>query len=238
MSVQLLRGTITNLRTTRQSASFLFTDDDKTSMGVIAIAAAMAGLGPQAVAAAAATTSMEEEADYLEFELDGKAVRGWVWRSPFSEGDYVEAVVERTSGYNAYAIARPVDRVIALYPHCSRGSRAHWKNAIKWWLIGVTGLVLLGGMIDSLASVFSGDDLQIKEFALYILPWLALSFYSFFGLMTYSMVKKWMPFVQLAEKCFTTLGWENPSQIDLVKRTKQQRKKTDPGTLGVMYFRY
>ncbi|HSC80424.1 MAG TPA: putative type VI secretion system effector [Chitinolyticbacter sp.] len=137
MAVHLLRGTISNLRTSRQSASFFFSDSDQSAMGVIAIAAAAAGLGSQAIAVASASTSVEEHADYLEFELDGDEVSGWVWRSPFSEGDEVEAVVERERGQNvAYAIARPSDRTIALYPHCSRGKSAHIKNAVKWWFFG------------------------------------------------------------------------------------------------------
>ncbi|UXY16945.1 hypothetical protein N8I74_08015 [Chitiniphilus purpureus] len=95
MSIHLLHGKITNLRKAREGASFFFTDSDRTTMGVIAVAAAAVGLGSQAIAVASATTSVEEEADYLEFELDGQFVQGWVWRSPFREGDEVEVVVER-----------------------------------------------------------------------------------------------------------------------------------------------
>ena len=67
-----LTGTIRNLKVTRASASFVFTESDQVKMGVIAVAAAIAGLGGQAIAAASNASAMEEEADYLEFDLDGQ----------------------------------------------------------------------------------------------------------------------------------------------------------------------
>ena len=39
--------------------------------------------------------------------------------------------------------------------------------------------------------------------------------------MTYSLTRKWMPFVRLAERVFQAFGWDNPGEIDLVKRSKE-----------------
>jgi hypothetical protein len=61
---------------------------------------------------------------------------------------------------------------------------------------------------------------------------------AFFALMTYSMTRKWMPFVRLAEKVFRALKLPNPSSIDLVKTSKAQRTDKDPGEFGTFYFRY
>ncbi|UXY16946.1 hypothetical protein N8I74_08020 [Chitiniphilus purpureus] len=238
MPVHLLRGKITNLRKTRESASFFFTDSDQTAMGVIAVAAAAAGLGSQAVAVASASTSVDEEADYLEFEIDGLDIRGWVWRSPFKEGDEVEVAVEKEGGhYVAFAMMRPSDRTIALYPHCSRGASAHIKNAVKWWFLGNTFVVLFSCVFFAIKNAIQGGGLYMV-FLKHGLPFLAVFLYAFFGLMTVSMAKKWMPFVRLSERCFAAFGWKNPSSIDLVASTKKARKDSDPGELGVMYFRY
>ncbi|UXY16956.1 hypothetical protein N8I74_08090 [Chitiniphilus purpureus] len=239
MSIHCLRGKISNLRKTRESASFFFTDSDQTAMGVVAVAAAAVGLGSQAIAVASASTSVEEEADYLEFELDGCDIRGWVWRSPFNEGDEVEVAVERERGghYIAYAIIRPSDRTIALYPHCSRGRLAHIKNAAKWWFWGVSALLVFSCIFIGVLSYFSGYS-SLGSFLSHGFEYFALAFYAFFGLMTYSMIKKWMPFIRLSEKCFAALGWSNPSNVDLVASTKKVRTHSDPGELGVMYFRY
>ena len=62
--------------------------------------------------------------------------------------------------------------------------------------------------------------------------------YIFFGLMTFRIARKLMPFVRLSEKVFTTLGLPNPPVIDLVKSSKAQRQPSDPAEFGTFYFRY
>ena len=83
MALEVLKGRISGYKRKRDEASFVFTDDDREGLGVIAIAAGLAGLSGQAISTASAAASTEEDADYLEFQIDGKPVRGWVWRSPF-----------------------------------------------------------------------------------------------------------------------------------------------------------
>lgn len=65
-----------------------------------------------------------------------------------------------------------------------------------------------------------------------------LGFFTFFALMTFSLSRKWMPFVRVAEKVFRTLELPNPGNIDLVKSSKAQRTEQDPGEFGTFYFRY
>lgn len=233
-----LTGSIKNYRCTRAEASFVFTDSDKNAMGVVAVAAAIIGLSGPAIATAANAVSTEEDADYVEFDLDGKAVKGWVWRSPFKDGDAIEVAAEwRGNYYEAAGIARPVDRIIALYPHCSRGRTKHVRNAVKWWLLGTTIFAALFAIVilmitgaDRFFPVFMSNE-GGKNFI-----WLGM--YGFFGLMTFSLARKWMPFVCLAEKVFRTLEWPNASNIDLAKSSKAQRKREDLQEFGIFYFRY
>jgi phage-related protein len=111
-----LNGKITGYHRRRETASFVFTETDQTKMGVAAIAAALAGLNEQAMGTAANVTSMEEEADHVQFMLNGQTVKGWVWRSPFKEGDVVEVAAEwQGDHYEAFGIARPSDKTIALF---------------------------------------------------------------------------------------------------------------------------
>ena len=128
---------------TRASASFVFTESDQTKMGVVALAAAISGLGGQAIATASNASAVEEEADYIEFDLAGLAIKGWVWRNPFNEGDDVRVAAERRADghWEAFGIQRPADKTVALYPHCSRGRARHLKNAAWWWLVGWGGFV-------------------------------------------------------------------------------------------------
>ena len=228
-----LTGSISNLKVTRASASFVFTQEDQTGLGVVAVAAAIAGLGGQAMAAASNASAVEEEADYLEFEVNGEPVKGWVWRNPFQNGDVVSIAAARSEAHwESYGMARLNDRTIALYPHCSRGRARHFVNAFKWWFFGAGGFVSFVGI--PLFYFTAGERFfEIKE-----IPIALLGLMAFFGVMTFSLSMKWMPFVRVAEKIFRTLDLPNPSNIDLVKSTKTKRAEHDPGELGAFYFRY
>lgn len=230
-----MNGVIRSYRSTRAAASFVFDDSDKTKLGVVAVAAAAVGLSGQAVSTAASATSLEEDADYVEFELGDQQVKGWMWRSPFKEGDEVR-VAAQWSGqhYEAMGVTRPSDRTIALYPHCSRSRLTHIRNAIKWWFIGVTlWLAVLAGVCLAVLGLTGGLDMIAFGF-----PYGAPISYAFFGLMTFSLTRKWMPFARLTEKVGQALGLPNPANIDLVKSAKAQRKPEDPGEYGTFYFRY
>jgi hypothetical protein len=231
-----LSGTVTKLKVTRDSASFVFTKSDQTKLGVVAIAAALAGQGGQAMSAAANASDVEEQADYLEFELGGRPIKGWVWRNPFKEGDEVEVAAEqRTDHHEAFGITRPTDKLIALYPHCSRGPATHVKNAVKLWVIGGGAMVCLFlGLPRLLGSIeFSdGYGVSLIEFVSCLI---AMTFFAF---VTYMMTRQWMPFVRLAEKVFKALELPNPSNVDLVKSSKAQRTAEDKAEYGTFYFRY
>ena len=229
-----LSGTIRNYKATRTSANFVFTDSDKTKLGVVAIAAGIAGLSGQAISTASSANA-EEEADYIEFDLEGKQVKGWVWRSPFKEGDVVDVAAQWQEGhYETGGVMRPSDRTIALYPHCSRGRSKHFRSVAKWWLIVSNAFV--GCLLLWLLSTGSVAELNrgLQEGGYYVLA----GVYVFFGVAISSMARKWMVFVRLAEKIFRTLDLPEPSNIDLVKSSKAQRKPGDPGEFGTFYFRY
>jgi len=229
-----LTGTVRNLKVTRASASFVFTESDQTKMGVVAFAAAIAGLGGQAMATASNASAMEEEADYLEFELDGQSVKGWVWRNPFKEGDEVRVAAERRADghWEAFGVQRLADKTVALYPHCSRGRVRHYKNAAWWWLVGWGGLVAF--VFVPMSYFLMGPELFLDSGLMYAISGLML----FFGVMTFSLSRKWMPFVRLAEKVFRALELPDPSNVDLVKSSNKQRTERDPGEFGTFYFRY
>ncbi len=229
-----LTGTIRNLKVTRDSASFLFTRSDQIKMGIVAIGAAVAGLGGPAIAIASNASAMEEDADYLEFDLDGQPVKGWVWRNPpFRNGDIVDVAAQFVGDHwEAYGVARPSDRTVALYPHCSRGRLRHYFNAIKSWILSGGGFIVFIG-IPFYYLTSEGKFFDIPEI------WFGLlGLMLFFGAMTFSLSRRWMPFVLVAEQVFRVLGLSNPSGIDLVKSSKAQRQPDDPGEFGTFYFRY
>ncbi len=155
-SLQRLRGKISNLSITRAKSNFLFSDRDKNRFGAIAVIAAAAGQSGAAAGVMQSTSQMNEEADIVRFDVGGEAVEGWLWRSPFHEGDDVEVVVEPSDGSLwLWAVLRTSDRTIALYPHCIRGMRSHWRNAWRWWLKGSLISFALGAVIMEIIGWFS-----------------------------------------------------------------------------------
>lgn len=233
-----LCGRISGYKVERASASFFFTRSDQTEMGVIAIASAAVGMAGQAAIMANHASSLEEEADFVEFYLDEKEVKGWLWKSPFADGDEVIVAAElRGAYYEVFGIARPLDKVIALYPHCSRGTRSHLTNALKWYGYLLVFIMMCVGFLG-----FMDDG---KPFGFWLemladpyLRFLPIAFVGIFSVMSGVLALKWMPFVRLCEQVLHVLGVSHPSRTDLVKSTKMLRTLQDPPECGYMYFKY
>jgi hypothetical protein len=227
-----LSGKMTSYRCSRAAASFVFSQSDQHKMGVVAIAAALAGMGGQAASTAGYASDLEELAEYVEFDLNGEPVKGWVWRSPFKEDDVVDVAAEwQGYYYEAYGIVRPADRMIALYPHCSRAKGRHIKNAVKWWAISNT---LFFSAVGAWFVYLGGLELLLKPAILWTTSAVALALIPMF----ISLARQYMPFVRLSEKIFSILGLPDATNVDLVKSSKQQRTAEDPAEFGTFYFRY
>jgi hypothetical protein len=94
----------------------MITRDGTDRVKGIANIAGLAGMAGQAVSLSAAASDADEPADYVEFDLNGHAVKAWLWRSPFNNGDIVEVAAQQEVDYfEAIGIARPVDRIIAFF---------------------------------------------------------------------------------------------------------------------------
>nr|WP_041490327.1 putative type VI secretion system effector [Burkholderia ambifaria] len=234
---RLLRGHIKNLRSTRQFQEFLFTDADRTAMGATAVVAGLAGLGGVAIGLAASADDTAEEADLLEFELDGKSIRAWVWVSVFKEGDEVEIVAEPFGQiWHAFGIRRVSDRIVALHPHCSRGRYAHYKATARWW-IGLTGAFLLCFNIFAVIVLYFSDENDwLGVLNLFLGGGVIVA--AITGIISVRIGRKMMKFVRLAEGIFSGFDWKNVKNIDLPAITKKSKKPEDAGALGVLYFRY
>ncbi|MDR9836380.1 putative type VI secretion system effector [Herbaspirillum huttiense] len=228
-----ISGTIRHYSCERGEASFVLTRKDKARMGMVSVALAVAGMGGQAIATASNAATLQEEADYVEFDLGGKKVKGWLWRSPFKEGDVVDAaVVWKGEYFELVALANPGDRTIALYPHCVRGRRAFYTLVFRWWFI-------FAGLITPVSTSFficlTGSYRYFFElpfwggWAVIALGWTFVIF---------MLMLQWTPFGKAAQRVFSVLGLRDPSGVDLKKTTKAQRKPGDPPEMGAFFFRY
>ena len=231
-----IEGKINSYKKQRNLANFFFTNNDQKIMGLAAIAGSLAEAFGQAAGNVRDTKNLYEEADYVEMNVDGHPVKGWVWFSPFKDGDIVEVIgTQKENYFEAIAICRPNDRVIALYPHCSRGKNAHIQSVTKWWL-SLTALAIgFGVLVDTGINYFSSSKVEyIVQTVNFI--YVTLGIYALSGAFAYANGKRFMLFVHAANQVFKTIGLDNPDSVDLPKRTK--RKPGDPGVLGVMYFNY
>ncbi|AOJ17966.1 hypothetical protein WJ11_00690 [Burkholderia cenocepacia] len=240
-STRLLRGRIHNLHKTRRTQDFFFTAADRARMGTTAVAAGLAGLGGVATGLSGMAMDTTEEADLLEFDLDGKPIRAWVWQSVFNEGDEVEVVAEQAeTHWQGYGLYRPDDAIVALHPHCSRGRHAHYRAAFRIYLkcvipllIAAFGMVFIAGY-----STDGSKSLMVLWSALPTLLVGALAASAIYGVIAYRVTRKMMGFVKLSEGIFEGFGWRNVKSIDLPAITKRSKKPGDPAALGALYFRY
>ena len=232
-------GVMERYSVARGRANFFFQEGDRAMMGTVAIATGAVGAIGPAVATASAATDLEEEADQVSFELDGKKVRGWLWRSPFKEGDAVQAV-GRWAGdeFEVVAVVRPDDEMIALYPHLSRGTTAHVRNAAKWYFrgCGILFAVCFLMFIGAYAATYGLSELPFEA----ILMMLGSMFLVAVFLLVPAVhtTLRWMKFVRSAEAVFAVLGFKDVRNVDLPRSSKLKRTPQDPIGYGVYYFRY
>jgi hypothetical protein len=232
----ILHGRLANYQDERVAMDLILREVDHRKMGLTAVAAALAGSGGAVGLAAFADT--REEISKVQFDLDGRHIQGWLTWSPFEEDDEVEVVAEQgeDGSYQAFAILRPADRVIALYPHCSRGRFAHYRASAKWALKFFLPVYLAICLLTA-GVVFAKGRLGIADYFSLIGGGGAMSG-AVFAVISFRIASKFMPFVRLAENLFTVLGWTNVKNIDLPARTKSKRKAGDTPGLGTLYFRY
>lgn len=237
VTTQLLHGRIANYRKTRSSQNFILTQADRNKMGGTAVAAGLLGLGGIAVGLSGMAMDTSEEADLVEFDLDGKSIKAWIWWSIFSNGDEVDVVAEKHGDvWIGYGIRRMADRVVALHPHCSRGENANYWMAVKY-AAKITGWIL--AVTYSIAAIFLFFQNEGGWYG-FLLSTVVVGITFFIIMMVISMniARKLMPFVHLAEGIFRAFGWKNVKNIDLPAITKKTKRPDDPGALGVLYFRY
>ncbi|MCD7099542.1 putative type VI secretion system effector [Stenotrophomonas sp. MMGLT7] len=236
--IRVLSGTIRNLKLENTTAEVFFRTGDRESMAATGALAAAMGLGSMAAGMAAMSTEeTREPVTKVSFDLDGEYVEALLWNWPFKEGDAVQVVAEASlKGSTGFAVLDPANKIIALYPHVSSGSKAHWRNvvALSMGMAAAIGLLIL---IMFLCFYVFGDDIGLDA----ILKGgggTILGVFLMFAWLGYRIGRRFLPFVNMAEQIFTTLGWKDVGNINLRKITKAKRKPNDPPAMGDSYFRY
>ena len=242
----LLKGKISSLQSNLLKADFFLErrqrshSGDEVASSALAVAAAAMGMSGAAMGTAINASARFEDADRVSFDLNGEHVQAWLWRNPFTDGDEVEVVASKVnSHWEALAVARPSDRIIALYPHLSRGRKSHVRAATKLWLqfVSFLSLLTLAVVISMLHYKFGLTSpkgfIGLKIVCLQATPFV----WAFFLLVSIHLAWRWMYFVRIAEDVFRTFGWKDVESIDLRKSSKGS-KGPDVFGYGYLYYRY
>ncbi|MBN3802076.1 hypothetical protein GXB81_03245 [Paraburkholderia sp. Ac-20336] len=233
----LLKGVISNLERSKRNRDFVLDEVQHQQVGATAVAASAMGLGATGIGLIGMAGNSDEEADWVEFELDGKQIKGWLWMMPMRNGDRVEVVAEQIGSqrYIAYAVKRDGDDLLAVYPHATAGRKVHHKKSLKIWLwcsvlMFLTLPILL--MLREGHKFFSNEDMPFMLLMVFAF-WMLIS-----GLMAFRISRKFMGFVRIAETIFATFGWPDVENIDLRKTSRESRRENKLPNFGNLYFRY
>lgn len=237
-SVRVLVGTMRNLEVEVTTVDAFQGEEllkRSALAGTLAAAAGLSGLAAGMVAMS--MEEMREEAFALTFQLGDEAVRAILWANPFQDGDEVEVVAEEADGYmRAFAVLRPRDRIIALFPHVVSGRSAHVRTTIRGllWMSLVVAIVTVV-MLTFFWAIGGGGEVAMLVVTI---GFVILGGTAIFSLIGWSVSRKYLPFVKMAEIVFASVGWKNPEEINLRKKTMISIRPDDPPALGPFYFRY
>ncbi|OTQ27513.1 hypothetical protein B6D19_13310, partial [Gilliamella apicola] len=176
--------------------------------------------GDNLAAASQVATSnrYEDESDFLNSvqyftcKIGNLEVRGIFCRAFFRNGDQVEVVVEPCDedGYFAYALRRPIDHRLWLYPWAMKGSKANSKDALK-----SVGLFILSIYLCALVGTIAvSNDLGFIIFG-FCISTLMCTLFFFIGYFGYKKLLGGGS--KEADKIFATLGYPDPKTVDMEK---------------------
>lgn len=166
----------------------------------------------------------QETADYLNSvqyfrcKLGELTVHGIFCRAFFRNGDKVEVVVEplEDGSYYAYALRRPIDHRLWLYPWAMKGTKASNKSSLKF-----AGSISLGTYIVSIICmticIILSDATNGEELFYFIITSIVAFIVDglFFLLLFYSDKAMLGGGSKEADKIFATLGYPKPKTVNM-----------------------
>ncbi|OTQ28339.1 hypothetical protein B6D19_13055 [Gilliamella apicola] len=226
---QIIKGKISDLKVIDTSLAVF---GSGALNGLPTIGHAVMGDNLAAASQVATSNRYEDESDFLNSvqyftcKIGNLEVRGIFCRAFFRNGDQVEVVVEPCDedGYFAYALRRPIDHRLWLYPWAMKGSKANSQAALK-----SVGLFILSIYLCNLVLIIvASNNLDDFVFGVSIITPL----YILFFLIGYFWYKKLLGGgSKEADKIFATLGYPNPETVDMEKEFLEvfmNKSESDP----------
>lgn len=239
--VVVLRGKISDVVVKNTTAEIFFSAGDREGMAATGALAAATGLsGAAAGMVAMSMDEMSEPVSKISFEIDGKKVEALLAAWPFNEGDVLDVVAEESipGAYTGFSVSDPVNRIIALYPHVSAGSVAHWIKVVKYSaLFSVAFVSVVCSIMVGLAYLagLRGEAMSNVLVSMPVIWGLSVSIFFIIGC---RMGRRFAPFTRMAEIIFSSLELKGVKRLDLRRITKSSRRPGDSPALGDSYFRF
>lgn len=152
---------------------------------------------------------------YFRFKLGDKVIEGTFCRVAFSEGDYVEVVVDQIEGgtYFAYALRRPAEHLLWLHPYATAGTEAHLNTSPSPKPLILKALGGIGILIGILGVVQAFTQESFVPLLLVFLGLMCL-----LPLRIFSNIQKEVNSgSSVANRIFATLGYANPKRFDITE---------------------
>ena len=212
---QIIKGKISDLKVIDASLAVF---GRGALNGLPVISHALMGDNLAAASQVATSNRYEDESDFLNSvqyftcKIDNLEVRGIFCRAFFRNGDQVEVVVEPCDedGYLAYALRRPIDHRLWLYPWAMKGSKANSRAALK-----SVGLFILSIYLCNLIFIIA----LTRDLGAFIAAFcIATTIYTLLFFIGYFWYKKLLGGgSKEADKIFATLGYPDPETVDMEK---------------------
>lgn len=155
------------------------------------------------------------DGQYITAKLNNNIrLKGWLGFYQFKDGDEVEVVAEKHADhYEVYAMLKPSEQIISIIPPCTGGRKQSLKGELLLYFIVY---ILFTLCMVYFFSSFTLDNLFPAFTGLGIL---------FIPAIFITYKRDIATYITLAERIFTTLGWQNVKNIDLASISKQQVKR-------------
>lgn len=239
--MELLTGRLSDLCIENTEENFISAGRSERAAGAAVIGLAAAGLAGAATNSLYAASGGMDSVQSFTGILDGKRISGRFSKVWFKDGDHLEcAVAHQADGSCAvYAVRRPSDQTLWMFPHCSRGGKKHWKYARKMCLVlaALLSVSLLLFLIPHYGLAMWSDKKSYYLSTIFIIMGVTMGFY--FSLNT---ARRWAPFVAIAESIFAVFGYPDPAQVDMPEEDRafwqKQTAAEVPGESAPWVFRY
>ena len=229
---QIIKGKISDLKVTNINLGIF---GRGALNGLPAMIQAVIGDNFTAASQVSTANSYDDESDFLNSaqyftcKIGNLKVRGIFCRAFFRNGDQVEVVVDpcEENDYFAYALRRPIDHRLWLYPWAMKGSKTSSRKALK-----SAGIIVLPFYICILTTITIKADWLSTSIVEYGYCLSTLMFILLF-LFTYFRHKKILGGgAKEADKIFATLGYSDPKTVDMDKEFsevfKNNKSEFDP----------